>query len=153
MPKVSDSRNQTSSCLQTSSLLSRQAFKTCCSSAVSNTDSSIAWSKQSVSTRSQKTSYPFFANSNRINSRVVRPLPSLNVTKGNPAPARQMQLQGFCMFSISLGRNGYQVSVENDLDFIISYSDYLDKQFGDCLFLLKRILPPTVNTVLDFFGR
>ena len=81
-----------------------------------------------------------------------QPYLSLNVTKGNPAPARQMQLQGFCMFSISLGRNGYQVSVENDLDFIISYSDYLDKQFGDCLFLLKRILPPTVNTVLDFFG-
>ena len=65
----------------------------------------------------------------------------------------RQQMQGFCMFSISLRRNGYQVSVENDLDFIISYSDYLDKQFGDCLFLLKRILRPTVNTVLDFFGR
>lgn len=96
----------------------------------------------------------FHLESNSVcHRRPIRPLPSLNVTKGNPAPARQMQLQGFCMFSISLGRNGYQVSVENDLDFIISYSDYLDKQFGDCLFLLKRILPPTVNTVLDFFGR
>ena len=63
-----------------------------------------------------------------------------------------MQLQGFCMLSISLGEGKYQVSVEDYLYFVVGYGDYLDKKFCYGLFLIEGILTPTVYAVLYFFG-